>query len=66
MYLEAREPLVLNYNPFIGFKDDPQNVKDQVIDDYMCDTYILVCTLQYTVEQTCMMCRFSNYVKCRF
>ena len=34
MYLESRDPLVLNYNPFIGFKDDPQNIKDQVIDNY--------------------------------
>ena len=25
MYLESRLPLVLNYNPFIAFKQDPRN-----------------------------------------
>ena len=29
MYLESRLPLVLNYNPFMAFKDDP-DIKDQV------------------------------------
>ena len=31
MYLTARDPLVLNYNPFITFKDDPiKENNDQV------------------------------------
>lgn len=30
MYLESRDPLVLNYNPFMAFKDDPQGITDQV------------------------------------
>lgn len=25
MYLRAREPIVLNYNPFIAFKPDPNS-----------------------------------------
>ena len=29
MYLKSRLPLVLNYNPFIAFKEDP-DIKDQV------------------------------------
>ena len=29
MYLESRLPLLLNYNPFIAFKEDP-DIKDQV------------------------------------
>ena len=29
MYLESRLPLVLNYNPFIAFKEDA-DIKDKV------------------------------------
>lgn len=29
MYLSDRQSLVLNYNPFVGFKEDP-NTTDQV------------------------------------
>jgi carnitine O-palmitoyltransferase 2 len=29
MYLKSRLPLLLNYNPFIAFKEDP-TIKDQV------------------------------------
>ena len=33
MYLSARDPIVLNYNPFIMFKDDPATENnDQVLD----------------------------------
>ncbi len=39
MYLKARDPLVLNYNPFIAFKDDPQGITDQVSSELMCNVH---------------------------
>ena len=51
MYLSARDPIVLNYNPFLMFKDDPATENnDQVLGSicYECiwhdwHTYFSIC-----------------------
>ena len=51
MYLSAREPLVLNYNPFMAWKPDPLT-NDQVL-QWEVILVMHVCSNKYTVPPCC-------------
>ena len=47
MYLASRKPLVLHYNPYIGFLDDPDPLQNYQVG--LCLFYILLILVQCTV-----------------
>ena len=60
MYLAARDPIVLNYNPFVMFKDDPTAENNDQVLESMC----YLCLAQVTCLYCFSICLHTHTYVC--